>query len=45
MEGAVHKVRDARGGKGSDKVGQFVTEGGSKACDVTLIKIFCHTYM
>ena len=27
-KGAVHKVRHARGGRGSEKVWQFVTEGG-----------------
>src|SRR6218665_2016713 len=35
--GAVDEVRHARGGRGSEKVGRFVTEGrGPRACDVTL---------
>src|SRR6218665_2526279 len=38
--GAVHKVRHTRGGMGSEKVLQFVTGGGSRACDVTLINSF-----
>jgi len=36
--GAVHKVRHARGGL--EKVWQFETGEGSRACDVTLIQIF-----
>ena len=35
--GAVHKVRHAQAGRGSEKVRQFVTKGGVRACDVTLI--------
>ena len=30
LQGAVHKVRHARGGRGSEKVWQFVTGGGGK---------------
>src|SRR6218665_2375015 len=41
LYGAVHKVLRARGGRGSEKVGQFVTGGGGpRACDVTLLKKF-----
>ena len=35
--GAVHKVRHARGGEGSEKVTVCDRGRGSRACDVTLI--------
>jgi len=38
-KGAVHKVRRARGGGGPRRC-DSLWQGGSRACDVTLIQIF-----